>query len=247
MDISIIIPCYNEALNVPLMTETLFPVVADLRQSRTVEILFVDDGSADDTLARLQELAERHPDITVVPHGQNRGLGAAMRTGYAHARGDIVVTTDSDGTYPFAEIPRLLALLKSGIDIVVASPYHPQGGIQGVPPYRLVLSQGASLLYRLLIRWDIHTYTAMFRACRCEIARRVPSSAAGFLMPAEFLSNAILMGYTVAEFPTTLHVRRYGQSKARVARIILAHICFQAHLLGMRLTGRRPQPTLVLQ
>ncbi|MBN2003424.1 MAG: glycosyltransferase family 2 protein [Anaerolineae bacterium] len=242
MDISIIIPCYNEALNVPLMIETLFPVVAEMRQSHSVEVLFVDDGSADETLARLREVAKNYPDITVIPHGQNRGLGAAMRTGYAHAQGDVVITTDSDGTYPFAEIPNLLALLKPGVDIVAASPYHPQGGIQGVPPYRLVLSQGASLLYRLLIRWDIHTYTAMFRVCRRAVARRVPSTATGFLMPAEFLSNAILLGHTVAEFPTTLHVRRYGQSKARVARIILAHLRFQAHLLGMRLTGRRPQP-----
>jgi dolichol-phosphate mannosyltransferase len=242
MDLSIIIPCYNEAENVTRMAETLFPVVDALAQTQAVEVVLVDDGSRDDTLARLQSLADQRPDIRVVRHGQNRGLGAAMRTGYAHAHGDVLVTTDSDGTYPFTEIPKMLALLTPDVDLVVASPYHPQGGVEGVPRYRLLLSQGASLLYRVLLKWDVHTYTAMFRAVRREVAQRTPSEATGFLMPAEFLANALLLGYRVAEFPTVLHVRRYGQSKARVARIILAHLHFQMQLIGYRLTGRKPRP-----
>ena len=242
MDLSIIIPCYNEAENVSLLAETLFPVVEALAQTQTIEVVLIDDGSSDDTLTRLEALAAQRPEVRVVRHEQNRGLGAAMRTGYAHARGAVLVTTDSDGTYPFTEIPRMLALLTPQIDLVVASPYHPQGGVEGVPRYRLILSQGASLLYRMLLKWDLHTYTAMFRAVRREVALRTPSEATGFLMPAEFLANALLLGYRVAEFPTVLHVRRYGQSKARVARIILAHLRFQARLLGYRLTGRKPQP-----
>lgn len=241
MDLSIIIPCYNEAENVTRLAETLFPVLDALAQTQTVEAVLIDDGSRDDTLARLEALAAQRPDVRVVRHERNRGLGAAMRTGYAHARGAVLVTTDSDGTYPFTEIPRLLARLTPDVDIVVASPYHPQGGVEGVPRYRLILSQGASLLYRVLLQWNIHTYTAMFRAVRREVAQRTPSEATGFLMPAEFLANALLLGYRVAEFPTVLHVRRYGQSKARVARIILAHLRFQARLIGYRLTGRKPQ------
>ncbi len=242
IDLSIIIPCYNEAENVARMAEALFPVVDALAQTQAVELVLVDDGSRDDTLARLQSLADQHPDVQVVRHEHNRGLGAAMRTGYAHARGAVLVTTDSDGTYPFTEIPKMLALLAPDVDIVVASPYHPQGGVEGVPRYRLLLSQGASLLYRVLLKWAVHTYTAMFRAVRRGVARRTPSEATGFLMPAEFLANAMLLGYRVAEFPTVLHVRRYGQSKARVARIILAHLRFQMRLIGYRLTGRKPHP-----
>ncbi|MGC9396818.1 MAG: glycosyltransferase family 2 protein [Anaerolineae bacterium] len=240
--LSIIIPCYNEAENVARMAETLFPVVDALSQTQTVEIVLVDDGSRDDTLARLEALTAQRPGVRVVRHEQNRGLGAAMRTGYQNAHGEVFVTTDSDGTYPFTEIPKMLALLTPDVDIVVASPYHPQGGVEGVPRYRLILSQGASLLYRVLLKWDVHTYTAMFRAVRREAARRTPSEATGFLMPAEFLANALLLGYRVAEFPTVLHVRRYGQSKARIARIILAHLRFQMRLISYRFTGRRPRP-----
>ena len=240
MDISIIIPCYNEAQNVSLLAERLFPVADELVREGTVQIVLVDDGSSDDTLNHLSDLANSRPGIQVVSHERNRGLGAAMRTGFAHAQGDLIVTTDSDGTYPFTEIPRILTYLTPDVDVVTASPYHPQGGVEGVPPYRLILSQGASLLYRLLLDWRLHTYTSMFRAYRREVVERVPSAADGFLMPAEFLANAILMGYRVVEFPTVLHGRRYGQSKARVARIILAHLRFQAGLIGRRLTGARP-------
>lgn len=242
MKFSIIIPCYNESENVLLMAEQLLLVIAELERRGPTELILVDDGSTDDTLVQLNALAARQPGIRVFNHQQNRGLGAALRTGFAQAQGEIIVTTDSDGTYPFTEIIPLLERLTPEVDIVTASPYHPQGGVAGVPRYRLILSQGASLLYRLLLDWRLHTYTAMFRAYRREAVQRVPSTANGFLMPAEWLSHAILLGYRVAEFPTVLHVRQYGQSKAKVLRIILAHLRFQARLIGLRLSGRRPTP-----
>jgi len=244
MNLSIVIPCYNETQNVSLIGERLFPVMEELSCTWLIQIVLVNDGSTDDTLDRLNDLAADRPDVQVVSHAQNRGLGAAMRTGFAHARSqsDVVVTTDSDGTYPFAEIPLILEHLTPDVEVVTASPYHPQGGVEGVPPYRLVLSQGASLLYRILLDWHVHTYTSMFRAYRREVVECVPSKANGFLMPAEFLANAILMGYRVAEFPTVLHVRQYGQSKARVARVILAHLRFQAGLVWRRLLRAYREP-----
>jgi dolichol-phosphate mannosyltransferase len=242
MDVSIIIPCYNEAQNVPPLAEQLFPVAEQLNRAGAVQVILVDDGSTDDTLTQLQELATERPWVQVVSHGRNQGLGAAVRTGFAHARGDVIVTTDSDGTYPFAEIPRLLAHLTPDVDIVLASPYHSGGGVEGVAPYRRVLSQGASFIYRLLLDRRLHTYTALFRAYRREVVEQVPSTADGFLMPAEFLAHALLMGYRVVEYPTVLHVRRHGQSKARLVRIILAHLRFQTGLLWRRLTRQRPAP-----
>ena len=162
-----------------------------------------------------------------------------------NAWGAVIVVTDSDGTYPFTEIPNMLALLTPDVDIVTASPYHVDGGVKGVPAYRIFLSKGASLLYRILLKWDLHTYTAMFRAYRREVVDHVHTTASGFLMPAELLSNAILLGYTVSEYPTVLHVRRYGQSKARVAHIIVAHVRFQLRLLFRRAFCVKPIPRKV--
>lgn len=242
MDLSIIIPCFNEEQTIPSLERNLFPVIEQLCEERTVEVIFVNDGSQDGTAKLLDDLTVRHPGVRVVKHSHNKGLGAATRTGFAHARGDIVVVTDSDGTYPFTEIPNMLALLTPDVDIVTASPYHTDGGVEGVPAYRIFLSKGASLLYRILLKWNLHTYTAMFRVYRREVVHSVPSMANGFLMPAELLSVAILLGYKAVEYPTVLHVRCYGQSKARVARIILAHVRFQLGLFFWRALCIKPIP-----
>jgi dolichol-phosphate mannosyltransferase len=173
--------------------------------------------------------------VRVVRHPVNRGLGAALRTGFAHARGEIVLTADSDGTYRFEEIPALLACLTPGVDLVTASPYHPQGGVENVPPYRIFLSRGSSLIYRLLLDRRLHTYTCLFRAYRREVTRRVPFKSDGYLAGTEILVNSLFMGYTVAEYPSTLHARQTGVSKAKTLRIMRAHLRFQWSVLLRRL------------
>jgi dolichol-phosphate mannosyltransferase len=124
------------------------------------------------------------------------------------------------------------------VDIVTASPYHPEGAVDGVPAYRLILSQGASLIYRGLLDASIYCYTAMFRAYRRPVLQSVHFQAPGYLAMAEILAEALLQGYTVAEFPTVLRVRQYGQSKAKIARIIRDHLRFQAGLLPRALGHR---------
>jgi dolichol-phosphate mannosyltransferase len=231
VDISIIIPCYNEGDNISALEQKLFPVVAELSQHQNVEVIVIDDGSCDDTAERLQKVVERHPELRVVSHARNQGIGAALCTGFTAARGAWIVTTDADGTYRFDEVPKLLALCGPEVDIVTASPYHPLGGVENVPAYRLVLSRGASLLYRMIVGGHIHTYTALFRAYRQQVLDTVPVRSAGFLAVAQLLAEASLQGYRIAEYPTVLHVRQYGQSKAKVMRLMLQHLQFMAGLL----------------
>lgn len=234
VDLSIVIPCYNEAANVARLDQTLLPIVEQLARTSSIEVILVDDGSQDETAELLLALAERYPEIVVVPHLQNQGIGAALRTGFAAARGSWVVTTDADGTYRFAELPTLLACCGPDVDVVTASPYHPRGGVANVPAYRLVLSRGASSLYRLIVGGRIHTYTALFRAYRRQVIDAVPVRYDGFLAVAQLLTEASLNGFRIAEYPTVLHVRQYGQSKARVARLTLQHLRFMAGLLRRR-------------
>lgn len=237
MNLSLVIPCYNEADSIAQMCEQLGQARAELGRHGAFELVFVDDGSSDDTFALLTDAFASWDNVCIMQHGANRGLGAALRTGFAHASGDVIVTTDSDGTYPFTSIPRMLDLLRPGIDVVTASPYHPDGGVDGVPAYRLLFSKGASLMYRVLLDPHIHTYTAMYRAYRRQVVERVPTSSNGFLMVTELLVGALLEGYKVAEFPAVLRVRRYGQSKARVRQITRSHLRFQAEVLRRRLAG----------
>ena len=231
MDISIVIPCYNEADNVDSLAVGLRPVLTELRHDRSVEVVLVDDGSIDGTGDLLAACFAGEGDIRVVRHDRNRGLGAALRTGFQAARGDIVVTTDSDATYPFALIVPLLERLTPEVDIVTGSCYHPDGGIDNVPAYRVLLSKSASLLYRLLLDPSLHTYTCLFRAYRRDVIATVPFTAPGFLSVTELIAHALLRGYVVDELPCTLRVRRHGASKARIAAIIRSHLRFQWALI----------------
>lgn len=233
--VSVIIPCYNEEEALPQLRRKIVPVL-DLLERRYgeaggCELILVDDGSRDGTLAGLHAALADDRRVRIVAHERNRGLGAALRTGLAHSRGELIVTTDADGTYDFAEIPGMLARLDEGVDVVTASPYHPEGGVLGVPAYRLILSQGASLIYRTLLDASIYCYTAMFRAYRRKVLEAVDFQAPGYLAMAEILAEAILGGFRVVEYPTVLAVRRYGQSKARVAQILRDHLRFQAGLV----------------
>jgi dolichol-phosphate mannosyltransferase len=239
MDISIVIPCYNEFDNIPKLGLEFFPVVHQLAATRSVEVIFVDDGSTDGTFSGLQQafgaMETQNTVIRIEKHPLNRGLGAAIRTGLAAAQGDVVVTTDSDGTYRFEEILPLLERLGPEVDLVTASPYHPEGGVMNVPGYRLVLSQGSSFLYRLLVSWNIHTYTALFRVYRRKVIETVPFQSNGFLAGTEILVNSLLMGYHAAEYPTILHSRVKGASKAKILQTIGAHLQFQWQILLLKL------------
>lgn len=240
MDLSIIIPCYNEVENVAKLQAELLPVVKDLACAQTVELVLVDDGSTDGTLPALQEALTDNPHLSGVTlkferHATNFGLGAAVRTGLKASTGQTIVTTDSDGTYQFTNIPALLAALKNGVDIVTASPYHPEGEVVGVPGYRLILSQGSSMIYRILVDWRIHTYTCLFRAYRRQVVEDVSFESNGFLAGTELMVKAMLKGYKVAEFPAVLYARTYGVSKAKILRTIRAHLGFQWRVFLHRL------------
>jgi len=246
MKLSVVIPCFNEEDNIDKLKTEFFPVAEKLLGSRvdggqvdSIEIVFVDDGSRDNTFNALKEAfgSYQHPSITVKfeKHDVNRGLGAAMRTGFGVVTGDIVVTTDSDGTYHFSTIPSLLEHLKGKVAIVTASPYHPKGEVVGVPGYRIFLSRGSSLLYRILLSWKVHTYTALYRAYRREVIDQIPFAADDFLGGTELMVKAMLKGYQVDEFPAALHRRMFGVSKAKLMKTIMSHLNFQTRLVLHRL------------
>jgi dolichol-phosphate mannosyltransferase len=235
MDLSIVIPCYNELDGLSKLPDELMPVLVQLTSTQSVEVIFVDDGSQDGTGLALQQAFDARHELGLSfkfeRHPVNRGLGAAIRTGFAAAAGNVIVTTDSDGTYKFANIPALLACLTPKVGLVTASPYHPAGGVEGVPGYRLLLSQGSSLIYRLLVDWRVHTYTALFRAYRRQIVDTIPFQSDGFLAGTELMVKAMLAGWRVAEYPAVLHARVAGVSKAKLARTIRAHLAFQWRVL----------------
>lgn len=232
--ISIVVPCYNEEDSLPQLQEVLQRLVPAFEKTGEVETLLVDDGSTDDTLAALERLA---PAVRgrVLKHEQNRGIAEAYRTGYREARGEIICTIDADCTFdPMELVPMLEELRASGAGLVVASPYHPRGGVEGVPGWRLILSRGASWIYRMLLPVKLYSYTPCFRVMRREVVEHLEFEDPGFLGISQMLASAILQGFKVVEWPITLRRRVTGVSKMRSLSVMRDHLRFMSRLMLMK-------------
>lgn len=226
--VTVIVPCFNEEAGLPALLERVramhaTPAAADWH------FLFVDDGSIDNTFTELLRAARDNPWIEVVRHHENLGLGAAIRTGFAHTHSPVVCTIDSDCTYPPERLPELAALLEQGAQITTASAWHPQSTSAEGNRLRILLSRTVSTIYKFLIGQDVYTFTCLFRAYRREAIERIRFRANGFSAVAEIMLRALLAGQTVKELPMGLEERRYGESKLRISDAILAHV----HLLTL--------------
>ncbi len=239
--ISIVIPCYNEEDGIPYLARQLNPAVAQLQERYQVELVFVDDGSIDKTNQLLHEHYGDAPYAKIVKHEKNKNLGAALKTGFAHATGDFIAALDSDCTYNPQLIHEMMSLMDNNTDIVTVSPYHPLGKINNVAAYRIFLSKSASFLYRLFLNWRLYTYTAMVRVYRKEVIQNISFDADNFLGVTELLVKAMIHGYRVKELPAALSVRKFGASKMKAVplKVIASHLRLLAGIPGYRLKMRK--------
>ncbi len=213
--ISIVIPCYNEEASLSQLAQQLLPAIDKLSRKYTVEPIFVDDGSID----RTNELLHQHfaglANVKIVKHEKNKNLGAALRTGFSQASGDLVAALDSDCTYSPELIATMIEMMDEQTHIVTVSPYHPQGKVHNVPAHRIFLSKSASRLYKIVLGCPLHTYTAMVRVYKKEVIQNVSFEADNFLGVTELLVKAVLKGYQVKELPVELEARKFGISKMK--------------------------------
>jgi dolichol-phosphate mannosyltransferase len=231
---SLVIPCYNEVEGIPHLCARLETLIPPLLEAGPVEVVFVDDGSSDGTTQIIEREATRLP-YKVVRHSTNRGLGAALRTGFAATRGEEIVTLDSDCTYDPLQVPALLAVLREGAQVVAGSPYHPSGVVEDVAHWRVTVSKSLSWAYWVILPRRLHTYTSCFRAYRREVLPILRAPDDGFLGVTQLLVSAILAGARVEEVPARLTSRRFGESKLRIIRLSLAHLRYLLSILGQRL------------
>lgn len=247
-DITVVIACYDEEDALPaLFTELDRLDGAAAGRGLTTEYVFVDDGSRDATAARLAS----RPGARVLTHSGNRGFGAAMRTGFAAARGRVIVCYDADATYPVLDVLRLHdALDDAGADVAGATPFGEDGTAEASPP-RVAMSRAVAGLYRLALRGRgprLTVYTCAFRAYRAEVLRGVTNEADDFLAAAELLVRLVRTGARVVEVPSRLTARVHGRSKMRTLRTALRHLAFLTRLgtgtfpppRGRGATGPRP-------
>jgi dolichol-phosphate mannosyltransferase len=239
MKLSLIIPVYNEAACVTDSAARLRSALGYLRKTYNIEVILVDDGSQDGTQRMLNAAFADVADVKIISHIANQGVGAALRTGFDHADGDVIITTDFDGTYPFNAIPQLVArMIVDQADVVVASPYHPNGSVHHSTGHHVILEGGVSLLYRLFVNRHVHTWTSLFCAYRRYVVERVPFNSDNALASTELLVRAMHAGYKVSELPINLHERASGRSRISAIKLSFAHILHLSKLPGFALNKR---------
>jgi dolichol-phosphate mannosyltransferase len=128
--------------------------------------------------------------------------------------------------------------MRDDVDLVTASPYHPQGSVRNVSGWRLVLSRAASRLYGLVLRQKLATYTSCFRLYRRSSVLDLDLREAGYLGIPELIGELDLHGRVIVEHPATLEVRLLGRSKMKILRTILGHV----RLMGRFALRRLLQP-----
>ncbi|MGC8817147.1 MAG: glycosyltransferase [Candidatus Hadarchaeum sp.] len=147
VELSIIVPTYNEAENLEQLVSGIFKSL----QGRDFELIIVDDNSPDGTGKLADELAQQHKNIRVVHRPGKLGLGTAILDGMAFARGEIIGVIDADLQHPPGVLRKMLERAEGGADIVVASRYVHGGGVEGWSLVRKIVSKGALWLSHLFL------------------------------------------------------------------------------------------------
>ena len=233
-ELSVVVPCCNEIGNLSRYPDELFGELS--RLSIPTQVVFVDDGSTDGTPSGLERFASR-PGVTILRHERNRGLGAALRTGFSACAGDAIVALDADLTFHPKEIPALLSAYTSGVDIVIGSPFR--GRMAGVHPVRRALSASVNGIYRFLLGAHITATSSIFRLYRTEALQRLSLVSEGFDINAEILVKTLRGGGRVVEVPVTLGRRTAGVSKINVRREIRNHLRMLARIALWKIKGKR--------
>jgi dolichol-phosphate mannosyltransferase len=237
VDLSIVIPMFNESENVKTTVGRVEEALAFLQDN--FEIVCVNDGSTDNTLNILKQVASENGRVKVASYFRNTGRGMALRTGFKVAEGEIVVSIDADLSYDPKYILDLVSVLKTGedVDFVLASPYMPGGGVKDVPASRLFISKYGNKVLRMAMPNHIYTSTGIFRAYRKRVLDSLELESDGKEIHLEILSKAIALGFRVKEVPAVLTGRKKGKSKFKFRKTALSHLIFSAFEKPMILFG----------
>ena len=214
--LTIVVPAYNEAGNLAVVVEQIEAQAA--LSAPEHEIVVVDDGSTDATLAVAQELADRLDRVRVAAHPKNQGSGAAILTGIAHARCDLVTYIPADGQFHLPEIADFLRAME-GHDIVIGARIKRSDYSR----FRLLSSRVFILLVNRLFHQSFQDVNWVHMWRRAVFDQVTPRSRGVFLLE-EILVRARRAGFRVAEIQSFYIPRRSGRAKGGDPRTILRTI-----------------------
>jgi len=208
--LSVIVPLYNEEESIRPLYAAIVQALGDI--GCTFEMVFVDDGSKDNTIEIAREIARIDSRLRLVKFRRNYGQTPAMAAGIEHARGEILVTMDGDLQNDPADIKLLLEQIEAGFDIVVGWRHNRQDKLVT----RKIPSRIANLLIGKVTGVPIRDNGCSLKAFRADLIKNIPLySEMHRFIPA----MASIAGPRVAQIRVRHHARRYGQSKYGLSRI----------------------------
>jgi len=215
LDLSVVIPIYNEAKNVEKLYEKLEEVLSKFDKS--YEVLLVDDGSTDGTTDKLTEIHKRNPKYKVIQFRRNYGQTAAISAGFDYAIGAVIVTIDADLQNDPKDIPKILKKMEDGYDVVSGWRKERKD------PFltRIIPSKVANWLVSILAGIHLHDYGCTLKAYSKDVAKNVQLYGE---MHRYIPALASWIGINVTEVPVSHHKRKFGKSKyglSRTPRVIL--------------------------
>ena len=222
MKYDILIPAYNESENLRRIESELITELN--KNSIAYQIFLINDGSSDDTLIIAEEMAAINKNIKILNHDKNKGLGAALRTGYAKCTNEWVITIDADLSYSPDQIINLVHKVSDDVDAIFGSPYMKGGKVEGVSGIRIFPSKVVNILYSLFMKKRLSCWTGIFRMVRLKSIQEIEITNDGFDSVAEIAVKLSKNKSKIVEIPATLGLRIYGESKLSLVRETVGHL-----------------------
>ncbi len=228
IDISVVIPSYNENESIPELTSRLAEVLDGM--SPRWEVWYIDDGSNDGSDESLRLLHERDPRFKLVRFRRNYGKSAALAVGFGLAQGRFVVTMDADLQDDPAEIPNLLAKIDEGFDMVSGWKKKRYDPISKTLPSRFF-----NFVTGKMSGIDIHDFNCGLKAYKYDVIKSVKIYGE---MHRYIPVLAKMAGFTVAEIPVHHHARKYGKTKFGLSRFFKGFLDLLTVMFTSRYTQR---------
>jgi glycosyltransferase involved in cell wall biosynthesis len=204
--LSVIMPCYNEEATLRAILQQVRAINIDK------EIIAVDDHSSDGTFALLQEEARHDARLRIIRHPHNRGKGAAVRSGIAHARGDIIIIQDADLEYDPNDYYDLIQPIADGrVDVVFGSRF--MGRHTGMYFWNALGNKGLTFLTNFLFNSWISDMETCYKVMRADILRSLQLESNDFRLEPEITAKVLRRRHRIYEVPVSYMGRTYEEGK----------------------------------
>lgn len=214
--VSLVLPGYNEEAIITSSLNIILEHLKGLEEKFDWEIIFVNDGSKDQTGKLADDFARVNPNVKVCHHIVNLNLGNALITGFNQAKGDYIIVLDLDLSYGVNHIEQIYdTLIATQAQVVIASPYMKGGKVTAVPVFRALMSRFVNRFMRFAAQEKFHTYTGMVRGYRTDFIQNLNLKTKDYEVNPEILYKAMILRARIIEIPAHLDWTEQNKHKGK--------------------------------